>query len=84
MKPGITDLETKEGNKITDDKEKAEELNNFFVSVFTKENTQNILILAKTAEVVPIFKKGKKSDPNNYRPVNLTSTVCKLVDSNSI
>ena len=45
MKPGITDLETKEGNKITYDKEKAEELNNFFVSVFTKENTQNIPIL---------------------------------------
>ena len=45
MKPGITDLETKECNKITDDKQKAEELNNFFVSVFTKENTQNVPIL---------------------------------------
>ena len=150
MKPGITDLETKEGNKITDDKQKAEELNNFFVSVFTKENIQNVPILEqrdfespletvriseqqmgfllkklkidkspgpdnihnrilfegrnelqgyltnicnksleqgelpamwKTAEVVPIFKKGKKSDPNNYRPVSLTSSVCKLVET---
>ena len=35
----------------------------------------------KTAEVVPIFKKGKKSDPNNYRPVSLTSSVCKLVET---
>ena len=23
----------------------------------------------KLANVIPIFKKGKKSDPNNYRPV---------------
>ena len=35
----------------------------------------------KTANVTPIFKKGKKSDPNNYRPVSLTSTVCKLMET---
>ena len=29
----------------------------------------------KEAEVVPIFKKGKRDDPGNYRPVSLT-TVC--------
>ena len=35
----------------------------------------------KTANVTPIFKKGRKSDPNNYRPVSLTSAVCKLMET---
>ena len=34
----------------------------------------------KEAEVVPIFKKGDKSTPGNYRPVSLTSIVCKLFE----
>lgn len=35
----------------------------------------------RTANVTPIFKKGKKSEPSNYRPVSLTSVVCKLLES---
>jgi hypothetical protein len=35
----------------------------------------------KTANVTPIFKKGSKSDPANYRPVSLTSVCCKLLES---
>ena len=35
----------------------------------------------KKANVIPIYKKGKKSDPSNYRPISLTSTVCKLYES---
>ena len=35
----------------------------------------------KDAFVVPIFKKGSKSIPNNYRPVSLTSVVCKLMET---
>jgi len=27
----------------------------------------------KLANVVPVFKKGKKEDPGNYRPITLTS-----------
>ena len=35
----------------------------------------------KTAEVRPIFKKGKKSSPGNYRPVSLTTVVCKIFET---
>jgi hypothetical protein len=35
----------------------------------------------KLAEVTPIYKKGSKSEPGNYRPVSLTSTVCKVMES---
>ena len=35
----------------------------------------------KVAEVRPIFKKGSKSKAGNYRPVSLTSVVCKLFES---
>ena len=35
----------------------------------------------KLANVTPIFKKGSKSKPENYRPVSLTSISCKLMES---
>ena len=35
----------------------------------------------KHANIVPIFKKGSRCKAENYRPVSLTSVVCKLLES---
>ena len=34
----------------------------------------------KTALVMPLFKKGSRIDPSNYRPISLTSVCCKVLE----
>ena len=34
----------------------------------------------KEANVSPIFKKGDRSDPVNYRPISLTCVLCKVME----
>ncbi|MCP4488721.1 MAG: hypothetical protein GY820_15615 [Gammaproteobacteria bacterium] len=35
----------------------------------------------RCADVVPLFKKGCTSDPGNYRPISLTCTCCRVMES---
>ena len=47
-------------------------------------NVFNLGIVAsewKEANITPLFKKGSRNKPENYRPVSLTSVVCKLLET---
>ena len=41
----------------------------------------NVPAMWKVAEVDPVHKKGRKNDPNNYRPVSLTSCMYKILET---
>ena len=34
----------------------------------------------KKANIIPIFKNGSRNKSDNYRPVSLTSVICKLLE----
>ena len=42
--------------------------------------TSEIPEIWRTANICPVYKKGKKYDPINYRPVSLTCIACKLME----
>ncbi|GAB0190938.1 mitochondrial enolase superfamily member 1 [Grus japonensis] len=79
------------GALVTENTEKTVLLNVFCASVFTDKpairnlrpwrswRTGEVSEDWKKANVTPVFKKGKKKDPGNYRPVSLISIPGKVM-----
>ena len=62
-------------------KETANELAPMLTCLFNQSlTTGDIPQDRKKAYVIPIHKKGSKTDPKNYRPVSLTSIICKTME----
>ena len=60
----------------------AEQLAKPVSMIFTMSFEQGVIPLDwKLANITPIYKKGLKSDAGNYRPVSLTSVLCKVMES---
>ena len=59
-----------------------EELAPALALIFSKSMEEGVVPADwRTANVTPIFKKGARTKPENYRPVSLTSIPCKLIES---
>ena len=62
-------------------KELSSELAPIFTLLFQASlHQQSIPNIWKHANVTPIYKKGDKTNPSNYRPVSLTCISCKLLE----
>ena len=61
-------------------KELAKELATPVAIIYTCIDKDTLPSQWKEAIVTPIFIKGCKSEPSNYRPVSLTSVVCKILE----
>nr|XP_054766959.1 uncharacterized protein LOC129274131 [Lytechinus pictus] len=63
-------------------KELAREISYPLTSIFNLSMGEGYLPLDwKKANIVPIHKKGSRQKATNYRPISLTSMVCKVMES---
>ena len=58
-----------------------EEISTPLATVFNLSLEEGIVPLEwKEANIIPLFKKGSRNKSENYRPVSLTSVICKLLE----
>ena len=63
-------------------KEIVEQISTPLAKLFNLSLEEGIVPLEwKEANITPLFKKGSRNKPENYRPVSLTSVVCKLLET---
>ena len=59
-----------------------EQISKPLAHVFNMSLREGIVPLEwKEANIIPLFKKGSRNKSVNYRPVSLTSVICKLLES---
>ena len=63
-------------------KETVEQISTPLAHVFNMSLQEGIVPFEwKEANIIPLFKKGYRNKSVNYRPVNLTSVICKLLET---
>ena len=63
-------------------KETVEQISTPLAHVFNMSLQEGIVPLEwKEANIIPLFKKGSRNKSVNYRPVSLTSVICKLLEA---
>ena len=63
-------------------KETVEQISTPLAHVFTMSLQEGIVPLEwKEANIIPLLKKGSRNKSVNYRPVSLTSVICKLLEA---
>ena len=76
MSPGVDGISP----KIL--KETVEQISTPLAHVFNMSLQEGIVPLEwKEANIIPLFKKGSRNKSVNYRPVSLTSVICKLLET---
>ncbi|KAF4798542.1 hypothetical protein TURU_063034 [Turdus rufiventris] len=79
--PGDTKLTSKRRPVAKNPQKAADAIAKLLLMIFEQSwESEDIPPDWKLVNIVLIFKKGKKDDPRNYRPVNLTSVTGKLME----
>ena len=61
-------------------KDRAELLTEPLCEIINLSLSSKFPLMCKTAKVKPLYKKGKNTEPENYRPVSLLPILSKIIE----